>query len=706
MRSSSLPIVAAPAPVPPGAAAEHPSERDFVDTSHGVADRPSPSLLRPEPPSSPPLTSREQAALLSLCRAVIPGGAILPAAGPELVARLEGLLGELGAPFALGYRGLLHSLGAMSRLRYRRGLADLQPNQMESLLDGLLDGGFARRLLLRAIAAPIKALYFDDPAIYARLGQRYRHGHPSPEAALSRLVPDELPAYVRGRTGRACDLRSGETLEADVVVIGSGAGGAVATYELAAAGHAVLLLEEGLYFGRQDFTGSTFRMQNLLYRDMGMTSTVGNATIFVPTGRSVGGSTTVNSGTCYRLPDRVAKSWEVQLGLSGYGPDGLAPYFERVEEVLGVEYGAPAVLGPVAAAVARGADALGLKHRPLRRNAPGCDGQGLCCFGCPTDAKRSTNVSYVPMALRAGAQLMVGARAERLLIEGGRVVGVEVESAYPGHPGQTQPPRFTVRARAVVVACGTLATPVFLLSDPVARRALSRSGALGKHLTIHPAAGIFAIMPEEITTTPSIPQSYAIEEFHEQGLLFEGAATPVDLSALQLTMVGRRLVETMEAYPHLACFGFMLEDSGSGSVTPGPYRRPLLRYDLTPHDVTRIKRGIDVLCRVFFAAGATRVLTPAHGFEVLQRPDELSRLHQLDLRPSQFDLTAYHPLGTARMGVSPTTSVVNPDLAAHDLPGLYICDGSVIPTSPSVNPQLTIMAVASRAAQRLAERLH
>lgn len=677
-----------------------------MNTSYGVADRPSPAFLPPEPPPSPPLTSREQAALLALCRAVIPGGTILPAAGPELVARIEGMLRELGTPFALGYRGLLHSLGAMSRLRYRRGLAELPPEQLASLLDGLLDGGFTRRLLLRAIAAPIKALYFDDPAIYARLGQRYRHGHPSQEAALSRLVPDELPAYVRGRTSRACDLRSGETLEADVVVIGSGAGGAVAAYELAAAGHAVLLLEEGLYFGRQDFTGSTFRMQNLLYRDMGMTSTVGNATIFVPTGRSVGGSTTVNSGTCYRLPDRIAKSWEVQLGLSGYGPEGLAPYFERVEEVLGVEYGAPSVLGPVAAAVARGADALGLKHRPLRRNAPGCDGQGLCCFGCPTDAKRSTNVSYVPMALRAGAQLIVGARAERLLIEGGRVVGVEVESAYPAHAGQTQHPRFTVRARAVVMACGTLATPVFLLSDPVARRALSRSGALGKHLTIHPAAGIFAIMPEEITTTPSIPQSYAIEEFHEQGLLFEGAATPIDLSALQLTMVGRRLVETMEAYPHLACFGFMLEDSGSGSVTPGPYRRPLLRYDLTPHDVTRIKRGIDVLCRVFFAAGASRVLTPAHGFELLQHPNELSRLHQLDLRPSQFDLTAYHPLGTARMGVSPTTSVVNPDLAAHDLPGLYICDGSVIPTSPSVNPQLTIMAVASRAAQRLAERLH
>ena len=315
--------------------------------------------------------------------------------------------------------------------------------------------------------------------------------------------------------------------------------------------------------------------------------------------------------------------------------------------------------------------------------------------------------SYVPLALRAGAELVVGARAERLIIEGGRAVGVEVQSAYPQHRGQSGHPRFQVRARRWGWPAARWNTPVFSAVRPAGRRALSRSQALGKHLTIHPAAGIFAIMPELITTTPSIRRATPSKSFtHDQGLLFEGAATPVDLSALQLTMVGRRFVETMEAYPHLACFGFMLEDSASGSVAPGPLRRPLVRYDLTAHDVTRLKRGIDVLCRVFFAAGAKRVLTPAHGFELLHHPDDLARLHQLDLRPSQFDLTAYHPLGTARMGVSPATSVVNPDLAAHDLPGLYICDGSVIPTSPAVNPQLTIMAVVSRAAQRLAERLH
>jgi glycine/D-amino acid oxidase-like deaminating enzyme len=647
----------------------------------------------------------EARAFLAVARAILPGGERLPPAGPRLLFRVQELLRDEGPALSLSYRGLLRSLGLLGRLRYRKALAELEPEQVAALLSRLQQGSFAQRAFLRGLATLIKAMYFDDPAIYALLGQRYRDGNPTAEAVLARGTPDDQPRYVRERTRRACDLSDGETLEADVVVIGSGAGGAVAAYELAAAGHAVLLLEEGLFFGRQDFTGNTFRMQRLLYRDMGATTTLGNAQIFLPTGKTVGGSTTVNSGTCYRVPDRIAQMWEDQLGLSGYGPSGLAPYYERVEGVLGVDYGAPRFLGPAAAAVARGADALGLRHKPLRRNAPDCDGQGLCCFGCPTDAKRSTNVSYVPMALRAGAELVVGARAERLLIEGGRAVGVEGVSVFPQQPGRALHPRFRVRAKAVVLATGTLATPVFLLSDPQARRMLSRSRALGQHLTIHPAAGVFAAMPEPINVGPAIPQSYAIESFHEQGLLFEGAATPADLSAITMSLVGRPFVEIMEQFQHLACFGFMLEDSACGSVAPGPFRRPLVRYDLTPHDVSRIKRGVDVLSRVFFAAGATSILTPVHGFELIHRPDELQRMHPLDLRPNQFDLTAYHPLGTARMGVSPETSVVDPNLQAHDLPGLYICDGSVIPTSPAVNPQLTIMAVVSRAAQRLAQQL-
>jgi choline dehydrogenase-like flavoprotein len=126
---------------------------------------------------------------------------------------------------------------------------------------------------------------------------------------------------------------------------------------------------------------------------------------------------------------------------------------------------------------------------------------------------------------------------------------------------------------------------------------------------------------------------------------------------------------------------------------------------LQDQDLRRLQRGVDLLAQIYFAGQARRVITPVRGFEVLESLADLARLRQAELKPADFELSAYHPLGTAHMGRDPAHSVVDQDLAAHDLPGLYICDGSVLPTSPAVNPQLTIMALASRAAQRLAARL-
>ena len=294
---------------------------------------------------------------------------------------------------------------------------------------------------------------------------------------------------------------------------------------------------------------------------------------------------------------------------------------------------------------------------------------------------------------------------ERVLIEHGRAVGVEALAREPGVPAEKSR-KLTVRAKAVVVACGALYTPVLLQSDVGAMRALKRSGALGRHLTIHPAAGLLAVMPEVVNRGAAIPQSYAIEEFHEQGILMEGAFSPPELTALSLGWVGPRFVDAMEQFEHLACFGFMIEDTSTGTVRPGPGRRPLIPYTMNDHDVARVKRAVDLLSQVFFAAGAQRIFSPLRGFEELRSRTDLARLRRTEVTAADFQLTAYHPLGTARMGVSNERSVVNQDLAAHDLPGLYIFDGSVLPTSPAVNPQLTIMALSSRAAQRLAERLH
>src|SRR5678815_1985320 len=140
-----------------------------------------------------------------------------------------------------------------------------------------------------------------------------------------------------------------------------------------------------------------------------------------------------SSGTCLRAPERVLASWRDELGLDELGPDAMARHFERVEAVLGVEVARAELLGGNGRVIARGCDALGFtRHGPLTRNAPACDGQGVCCFGCPTDAKRSTNVSYVPLALRAGAELFPGVQVTRIIVENGRTRGV-VGRSSDGH---------------------------------------------------------------------------------------------------------------------------------------------------------------------------------------------------------------------------------------------------------------------------------
>ena len=185
----------------------------------------------------------------------------------------------------------------------------------------------------------------------------------------------------------------------------------------------------------------------------------------------------------------------------------------------------------------------------------------------------------------------------------------------------------------------------------------------------------------------------------------EGIFLPLDLLAASLTLIGPEYMHAMAAYDRLSCFGFMVEDSGRGSVRPGPDGRPLIRYDVPENDVARLRRGIDIISRVYLAAGAEELYTGVRGHQIVRTPQDLTRLRQARLQARDFELTAYHPLGTARMGADPRQSVVGPDLQAHDLPGLYVCDGSVLPSSPAVNPQLTIMAVARRAARALADKL-
>ena len=628
------------------------------------------------------LSSHQRRTLVAVAETALPAGKFLPAAGEATVDKVDRFLSRLPGALQTGIHGLLAGLDATALLHGRRTFARTAPDARLALLERWRQGDPVRRLMLRALVSPLKIAHFDDPALYQQLGCVYQ---PEPVKGEAR------PAYMRDRVHTA--LGGDLAVECDVVVIGTGAGGATVGRELAEAGLAVVFVEEGQYFDRTDFNGRAFEMQQRLYRRGGSTFSIGNVPIPIPLGQTVGGSTTVNSGTCYRTPDRVLGHWREELGLDELSPDRLGGYFERVEAVLGIETARRSLLGGNGRVIARGCDALGFtRHGPLKRNAPACDGQGVCCFGCPTDAKRSTNVSYIPLALKAGAELFPSARVTRILLEGGRAAGV-VARTHDGHA-------LTIRARAVVVACGAIMTPLVLGAQGLG----ASSGQLGKNLSIHPAAGAIAEFDEEILPWAGIPQGYAIEELHDEGILYEGAMVPLEMTMSMTQRIGPELVRLAESFGHVASFGFLVEDTSRGSVR-AVKGQPVIQYWLTERDVAHLKRGMDVLAQVFFAAGARVVHTPIAGFDVLRSPDDLAALRRATIRPWDLDLSAYHPLGTARMGRDPQSSVVGPDHQVHDTPGLYVVDGAAVPSALGVNPQVTIMALATRAAEKIASAL-
>jgi choline dehydrogenase-like flavoprotein len=629
---------------------------------------------------------REAAQLVALSEAVIAPGEHVEGGGYRSVDRLAAFLARMSDTQSRGVRALLWSIEGAAVAATGRPFSALDREARTTLLERWRTAdSFATRAWLRACLTTLKAAHFDDESFFDRIGARY---------AAARPIADEKPRWLSQVTnGR--EVSSDLSLECEVVVVGTGAGGAAAAYELASRGRAVLLLEEGDLHRRADLDGRASRAFPKLYRDRGITIALGNAGIPVWAGRAVGGSTLVNSGTCYRTPERTFRYWRERHGMPlSFSSPGLDPYYRRVEAMLGVSAAQPAYLGGVSRVIARGAEALGYHHRPLSRNAPDCDGAGACCYGCPSGAKRSTDVSYVPAALARGAELITGARVDRVDVVAGRARGVTATLSS----GR----KLTVKAEAVVVAGGALMTPLLLARSGVG----NTSGWLGKNLSIHPATSVLADMGDEvIDMSRGIPQSYAIESFADEGLMFEGSSTPPDLTALAIPYVGKRFTELVDRYAHLASFGLMVQDHGRGRVIAGPGGSPIIRYDLGERDLALIQRGLAVLADVFLRAGARRVLPFVHGHDEVSSPADVARLAAARIRPGDLSVAAFHPLGTCRAGADPRRSCVSPDLETHDTAGLFVCDGSVMPSSLGVNPQLTIMAMALRAAEGIDARL-
>jgi choline dehydrogenase-like flavoprotein len=491
------------------------------------------------------------------------------------------------------------------------------------------------------------------------------------------------------------------TLDADVCVIGAGAGGAVMAAELAEGGARVVVLEQGVHHDPDDFTARPLQMMARLYRDGGQTTTLGNPPILLPLGRGLGGTTLVNSGTCFRTPGHVLERWRSEHGLELDG-GGLDPCFERVERALSVAEVTPELAGANAAVARRGAERLGWSHGYLRRNARGCVGSGVCAFGCPTSAKQHVGITYVPRARAAGAQILTGADVRRVVVRAGRVQGVHARLA-PGarlvaagddgiaHTtgGGDGGGALEVRAPRVVVAAGTIHTPLLLARSGVG----DASGQLGRNLVLHPATAAFALMDEVVDMARGVPQSFYVDEFAPQGIMFEGVSGPPAYVALSLPLTGTRHAAAMANYRRLAQFGLMVSDGSRGSVRSLRGGQALIRYDIAERDVAKFRVGLARLNELFLAAGAREVYLPLPPGVAPERA-----------RARDLKLMAFHPLGTARADADPARGVLDSNLRVHGVEGLHVADGSVMPSSLGVNPQITIMALATRLAYHLLGR--
>jgi choline dehydrogenase-like flavoprotein len=598
----------------------------------------------------------------------------LPAAerDVEVSGPVAEFLGSL-SPHAL--RRIRLALRAFELLPFPWRFSHLDPAAREDYLRRMEGSRIAihhELLLMAKIFATLG--YAIAPEVERRLGTE----------VSCRLADGALPEPA-GPLGETAAEGEGE--ECDVVIVGSGAGGAVAAATLAEAGLDVVILEAGDAFDRDSYPRDPLEAIASLYRDGGLTIAAGRPAIPLPVARVVGGTTVVNSGTCFRAPAPVLEDWRARFGV-GWAT-GLATEFAAAEQLLRVAPVDPERMGRNGQLAMEGAAALGASGGPIARNAGSCVQCSSCPFGCRIDAKRGMHVSYLPRAVAAGARLRTGVEARQILTRDRRATGVTCTTRPGGRA-------FTVRARrAVIVAGGALGTPELLLRSGLGGR------QVGRNLHIHPACWVGARYPEEVRGWDGVMQSFYIDQWAPQRLLLEATFTPLAFGGGWLPGTGREHQRAMLEFGHVGSIGVHLSDESAGRIALAGDGSLRASYKLARDDADRLTYGIARAAEVHFAAGATEVYPNIPRAGTLT-PNRLADFESTRFKPSELRLEAFHPMGTARIAPE-GGGVCASDGSVRGTEALYVADASLFPTSVGVNPMMTVIAFAARIAGEMAK---
>ena len=526
-------------------------------------------------------------------------------------------------------------------------------------------------------------------------------------------VPDLFAAGLASgwKTYNGSRLEQDLTLEADVAIIGSGAGGGTTAEILSQAGFKVLLIEEGPLKTSSDFKMQEPDAYGSLYQEgMGRMSKDGAITIMQ--GRAVGGTTLVNWTSSFRTPDGTLQHWADEYGVKGHGVDEMAPWFARMEERLGV---APWALPPNANndVIRRGCEKLGLHWNVIPRNVRGCWNLGYCGMGCPTNAKQSMLVTTIPQTLNHGGELLYLARAQRLLLTGDQVSGIEcvgMDELCVQPNGR----KILVKAKHYVLAGGGINSPALLMRsdapDPHSR--------LGKRTFLHLVNFSAALFDEVINPFYGAPQSIYSDHFQWQdgttGKMSYKLEAPPLHPALASTLLGGYGTQNaldMSQLPNTHAMLALLRDgfhpdSPGGSVELRGDGTPVLDYQVSDYAWDGLRRAFHSMAEIQFAAGAKSVKPLHHDARYVKTLGEARTLIEgLKLELHRTCLGSAHVMGGCAMGEDPTNAVADSLGRHHQLRNLSIHDGSLFPTSIGANPQLSVYGLTAQLATALAERL-
>ena len=496
-------------------------------------------------------------------------------------------------------------------------------------------------------------------------------------------------------------VTSDQTLDCDVVVVGSGAGGGTAAATLAEAGLDVIVLERGAYYEGGDFTGREY--DGLTRRYAGAPTATAEGQVALVSGEGLGGGTVINYSTCFKTPDHVREEW-AGLGAAQFASDEYDKALDSVWQRIGVN-GDHSRAARRDVVLERGLTALGWQVGAMTRNVVGCDQDiecGRCGWGCRIGAKQSVDRTWLVDAQAAGARIFTGVDVRRVIAEGAER-GVEGVTA-DGH-------RVRVRARAVVVAGGTLQTPAIL------RRSGLGNANVGRYLRLHPVAGVWSRYDEEVLPWTGGMQTRYSTQFGDldgdgYGVLMETAPfTPGFVAGLTPWRGARENHELMGSLRNATAIAVITRDRDSGQVKVGKDGEPTVHYKLSTRDAAHLRQGTSAAIRISEAAGAQHVLTGHASMPQWRREsgesidDYVARVERLGHRPGQLIVASLHIMGTARMGGDPGTSATNPDGEVWGTSNVVVADASCFPTAPGVNPMVSIEAIARMNALRLAARL-